>query len=248
MTKRFATFAGVAFALCVFASCASTADYRNLDADALFQQGMTNLQNRKFIDAARAFERFSLEFPTDQRYQEARYRLGEAHFGSKEYITAASAFARLQADFPGGPWADDAQFRVCESYSKMSPRVQLDQTYTEEALNQCQILVAYYPASEHVARASEIAREMTDKLANKLYSVGDFYFRRKAYDPALMYYEMAVTRYPTSEWAPRALMRMVETYRVLKYDAEEAETRARLLRDYPESAQTLLRADTVNRQ
>jgi outer membrane protein assembly factor BamD len=232
-------------------ACASAPDLKNLPADALFQQGMASLQAEKWADAARAFERFSLEFVGHERYQESRYRLGEARFGAKEYVLAAADFARLQNDFPGGPWADDAQFKTCESYVKLSPAVQLDQEYTQEALNQCQILVAYYPASEHVAKASAYVVELTDKLANKLYYVGDYYFRRRAYDPAIMYYELAASSYPTSSFAPRALSRLIDTYRVLKYDTEEADTRARLLRDYPQSPEARalsVRPDSVTTQ
>ena len=225
------------------AGCASSPDLRNLPPDALFQQGLASLQAEKWADAARAFERFSLEFVNHERYQESRFRLGEARFGAGDYVLAAADFARLQSDFPGGAWADDAQFKVCESYVELSPSVQLDQEYTQEALTQCQVLVAYYPASEHAAKAASHVVEMTDKLANKLYYVGDYYFRRHAYDPAIMYYELTVSTYPTSSYAPRALVRLIDTYRVLQYETEESEVRARLLRDYPQSAEA--RAQTA---
>ena len=217
-------------------ACAgSGTQIRTVEPTALFQEGMNKLNARKWSDAARAFERFTLEFPTDPRYQEARFHMAEAHFGQKEYITAATAFARLVGDYPGGEYADDAQAKVCESYYELSPESQLDQEYTLQALDQCNALVQFWPNSQFAPRAATMIQELTDKLARKIFEAGDYYYRRKAYDPAILYYEIAARDYPTSIYAPRALARMIQSYRILKYDTEEAETRARLLKEYPES-------------
>jgi outer membrane protein assembly factor BamD len=165
--------------------------------------------------------------------------------GAKEYITAASEFGRLAADFPGGSYADDAQFNVCESYRRLSPDIELDQQYTQAAIEQCQIVVAYFPQSEYVSRATQIVAELTDKLAHKLYATGDYYMRRKANDSAILYFDLAVKTYPMSVWAPRALSRMMDAYRNLGYDTELNATRARLLKEYPESAEAKMIPDSV---
>ncbi len=234
MSKRHVTLLAVLITVFSVNACATAGNINKLDADALWQQGVTKLADGKWVDAQRIFERFTLEFPTDTRYQQARYHVGEAHFGAKEYITAATEFARLATDYPNGPYADDSQNKVCESYHRLSPDIELDQEYTQAAINQCQVLVSYFPASEFVPRAQQVVAEMTDKLAHKLYWTGDYYFRRKAYDPAIVYYDLAAKNYPTSSFAPRALSRMIDTYKILGYDTEEAATRARLLKDYPQ--------------
>ncbi len=229
-------------------ACATASDIRKLDANDLWTQGNERLASRKWVDAARIFERFTLEFPTDSRYQEARYNLAQSRFGAKEYITAATEFSRLSSDYPAGPFADDAQYKVCESYQRLSPAIELDQQYTQSAIDQCQVLLSYFPASEFVPKATAIVAELTDKLAHKLYWTGDYYIRRKAHDSAIMYYELVVKNYPTSQYAPRALDRMIDTYKLLGYEAEEIATRARLLKDYPQSAASPQKPDSVGRR
>jgi outer membrane protein assembly factor BamD len=221
----------------LFASaCATTAAPTKVDAETLWQQGMEKLKAEKWGEASRIFQRFTLEFPTDARYQEARYHMAEAHYGAEEYITSATEFSRLAADFPGGPFGDDAQYMVCESYHQLSPDVELDQEYTQAAIDHCRVLLAYFPNSEYAPKATAILKEMTEKLAHKMYGTGDYYFRRKAYDSAIMYYELVVSTYPTTTYAPKALKRMIDAYQILGYETEEAATRARLLRDYPAAA------------
>jgi len=206
-----------------------------MEADALFQQGMERLQARKWSDAILAFERFSLVHAAHPRAAEARYRLAEAFMGRGEYITAAVEYNRLASDFPAGPWADDARYGVCTAYYELAPPPQLDQEYTRTAIDHCQSLVAYYPESDYVARAQERIAELTARLAEKEYIAAEYYFRRRAYDSSLIYYQAVADTFAQTPWAPKALLRMHEAYQRLGYETEARETRERLLREHPTS-------------
>jgi outer membrane protein assembly factor BamD len=206
-----------------------------LDADALFAVGQEAMREEDWDNAVLAFQRFTLQFPTHARGQEARYLLGLAHMGDRQYITAANEFSRLASDFPAGPWADDARFNVCESYYELSPHPQLDQEYTRGAVDHCQSLISYYPDSEYVGRAQAMLDELRTKLAQKLFLTGEFYYKRGAHDSAILYYDATVARYPTTAVAPRALVRLLDVYEELGYTPEAEATRQRLLTEYPES-------------
>jgi outer membrane protein assembly factor BamD len=205
--------------------------------DQLYQRGADAMERRKWSDAILAFSSFSLRFPTHGRVAEARFRLGEAYYNKKEYITAAGEFDRLANDYPAGPWADDARFKVCESYYRLSPKPQLDQQYTRGALDHCLSLETYYPNSDYVARARELAGELVNRLAEKEFLTGDFYYKRGAYDSGIVYFEATLRNFPTSNAAPRALLRLFQTYTTLGYKEEADAAKARLLKDFPQSEQ-----------
>jgi outer membrane protein assembly factor BamD len=206
-----------------------------LAPDVLFEKALAELQGRHWAKATELFERFTIQYPTHPRLQEARFDLAEAYFGKKEYITAANEYSRLANDYPAGPYADDARFKVCESYYKLAPKPQLDQQYTKSAIDHCESLLTYYSSSEFAERGRKIISELKTRLADKMYLAGEFYFKRDAYDPAIVYYEAVLREYPDTETAPRALMRMYESYRVLNYKEEMEAAKARLLKDYPTS-------------
>ncbi len=219
---------------------------QNLTADQLFARGVTALNNRKWTEATESFERFTLQFPTHPRVQEARFRLAEAFLGKKEYISAATEFSRLASDFPTSEWADDARLKVCESYAKLSPKPPLDQQYTKAAFDHCVAFEGLYPNSEYVARAKEIAAQMMNRLAEKEYGAGDFYFKRRAWDSAITYYESTVREYPASNFASRSLLRLFQAYTTIGYKEEADAAKARLLKDYPNSdAAREVQANTV---
>jgi outer membrane protein assembly factor BamD len=155
-------------AACLAAACASSGPkLTRMTPDELYAYASERADAHKWRDAIAAFERFTFEYPTNPRYQEARYRLSQAHFGAKEYITAATEYARLAMDFPAGPWADESRFGVCDSYYRLSPRVELDQEYTNAAIEHCEALISYHPDSPLVSRAQEMI-EMRDAGAKHL--------------------------------------------------------------------------------
>lgn len=206
-----------------------------LGPDPLFERAVALLNDRDWTEAIAAFEQFVIQYPTHPRVQEARYRLAEGYFGKKEYITAANEFSRLANDYPAGNYADDARFKVCDSYYKLSPKTQLDQQYTRAAFDHCQSLIAYYPSSEYVTRAQEISKELRNKLAEKEYIAGEYYFKRGAYDSAIIYYEATARDYTDTIFSPRALLRLLQTYETLGYKEEAEATKQRLLKEYPDS-------------
>lgn len=221
--------------LAVIACGKSPAMTDQLGPDALFERAIAKLHDRDWTDAITLFERFAIQYPTHPRLQEARFRVGEAYFGKKEYITAANEFDRLAKDYPAGPFADDSRFKVCDSYYRLSPKPQLDPQYTRAALDHCQSLITFYGTSEFAPRAQELITKSQEKLAQKEFLNAEFYFKRNAYDSAIIYYESTVRLYPQAAAAPRALLRLHETYEILGYKEEMEAARDRLLKDYSTS-------------
>ncbi len=134
-----------------------------------------------------------------------------------------------------GAYADNSRFMVCRSYEMLSPAVQLDQQYTQSAIDHCNSLISYYPNSPFVQQARDVVPRLTDKLAEKQLLAGDYYFRRHAYDSCLIYFDDLLKNYPKTRAAPQALLRMVEAYTKLGYKEDAQAARERLLRDYPSS-------------
>ncbi|MCI0436111.1 MAG: outer membrane protein assembly factor BamD [Gemmatimonadetes bacterium] len=218
------------------AACGSGApNLGQLPADALYARGVERLEAGKWDEAIRALEQFIFQYPTHENYQEARFRLGKAYAGKNEHIMAAGEFSRLADDFPTSDWADDARFEVCREYHELSPIASRDQQYTVAAIQHCESLLAYYPDSEYAPQAREVIAALLDKLAEKVFRGGEFYFKSKAIDSAINVFEHVVETFPTSAWAPRALLRLHEAYVTIGYTEEAQQARERLLRDYPES-------------
>jgi outer membrane protein assembly factor BamD len=227
----------VALALLLGGCAAKGPQIYQLPSDPLYELAMQKLDEKKWGDAIKALDQFALRFPGDPRSEEARFQLGIAHFEKRDFITAAAEMVRLASDYPTGRYADEARFKTCESYYRLSPKPQLDQEYTRAAIDHCDALIASYPNSEFSPKAEELIGDLREKLARKSFLNGDYYYKRKAYDSAILYYEGLLRDYPTTDSAPKALLRLVQIYHRLRYAEELEAARDLLLTNFPESAE-----------
>ena len=225
-------------------ACASNSRFEGMDADQIYRMAEQDFADGDFEDAAEAFDRILIAFPSYAQIAEANFLLGQALYNSKQFITAASEFTRFLGSYPAHPRAPEAALGVCKSNEALSPHYQRDQTFTEQALLICQNVANDYLGTAMGTEAGEIAIAMRNKLAEKLFESGMYYFRRGAYDSSVINFEDVIEAYPGTVYAPRALVKIMDAYTVIGYADEVESARNRLLRLYPDSpeAQTVIAA------
>ncbi|HET7276322.1 MAG TPA: outer membrane protein assembly factor BamD [Longimicrobiaceae bacterium] len=209
----------------------------SLGPDVLYADGIAAYEAGDYDRAIRLLQYFVQEHVADERAPQVRMILGQAHAAEEEYITAAAQYQRFLTDYPANERAVDARYGVCLAYVNLSPDPDLDQEYTHAAIAHCSAIVQYYPDSEQAALAQAHLDDLRMKLARKGYQTGEFYLSRKAYDAAVIYFTDVANNFADTTLAPAALKKLVETYTLIGYVEEAAEAKARLLEQYPESAE-----------
>lgn len=84
------------------------------------------------------------------------FRLGQAYYHTEQYLLAADMFTKVQ-QLPASPYAATAQFMVASSYEKMSPPFELDQAYTQKAIEEFALYRELYPLTDSVRSAEQAA-------------------------------------------------------------------------------------------
>jgi outer membrane protein assembly factor BamD len=223
--------------LLALGGCGRRARPAPIGPDVLFQRGIAAYQAGDHSRAIRELEAFLQSHVGDPRAPRARLTLGQARMAKRDYVPAAADFTRLLNDFPQDPLGREARFGLCEAYRSLSPAPARDQEYTTAAIAYCESFAELHGGTPEATRATEWVAELRRKLAQKSYETGMFYFRRGAYDAGVIYFQETVQQYPGTEVAPTALLRLVESYERIGYKEEAEEARARLLREYPQSAE-----------
>lgn len=223
-------------ALLFLSSCALFRKQEPLSSEQAYARGMEAYNARKFGRAAVFLTRWvEANAAGDPRMPGALLALGRSHLNTREYLTAGSEFLRILTDYATSPEQVEARYGICQAYRGLSPKAPLDQQYTEVAITYCESFAGYYPDTPQADTAREWITEMREKLAEKSYLNGMFYFRRGAYDAAVIYFTEAADNYPQTRWAPAALLKVVEAYEKVGYREEAEEARARLRRLFPQS-------------
>jgi outer membrane protein assembly factor BamD len=202
--------------------------------ETLMEASKQQFRKGHFSAARTGFQRVTFEVPaSDPLGGEARYYLAECNYAEGEFVDAAKNFRKVADDYAGNPLAPDALLRAGDAAVAEWNRIELDPTSGQEALASYQELTTRYPNSRAAERARLKLKSLADRFAEKEYRAGVFYFRLKAYDSAIIYFRAVAADYGNSEYAAQALIKLVESYRRIKYKEEIHETCAHLRQYYP---------------
>lgn len=194
------------------------------DASGQFQDAMQLVRHGKWTDAQAAFQRLQFDLATRDTLQASvRFYLAESYAGQGEYLTATRDFRRVADDYPQSPLAPAALLRAGDCYGALWRRPELDPTYGQTAMATYQELVGRYPETRQAQIAAQRLHELQERFARKDYETGLFYFKRSAYDSAILYFRNMIVQYAASSLMPDAYLRLAESYKAINYREELAE-------------------------
>ena len=211
---------------------------RFTQATELYTASMREFQRKKWDNALAGFDLLATQLPArDTLLPLVYFHQGQAHARKGEHLLAAQAYQRIGDAFPDDSLADDALFQQAREYQKLWRKPQLDAQYGTTALGTFRQVLSLYPGSPLTAETGKQITMLNEWFATKDFDTGMHYFRRKAYDPALIYFRDVVRLYPGTPAARRAYFRMLESYRAINYKEEQAELCAEMRRFYPTDAE-----------
>ena len=204
----------------------------------LFAAGVRELKLHHWANAVLAFEKLTTDLPArDTLLPRTQFMLGQARAGNLEHLLAAQAYNKVAENFPEDSLADDAMFEGAREYEKLWRSPELDSQYGTTAQATFRTLVAVYPDSPRRKDAEREIMLLDEMFATKEYLAGYYYLRRKAYDPAILYFKTVVNTYPESAKARDAYLRMIESYRIIRYKEEAAEMCAAVRKRFANDAE-----------
>ncbi len=203
--------------------------------EALFQAALDEYGRKKWDNAVVAFEKLTFDLPArDTLLPMAQWYLAKSYAGRREHILAAQAYNRLSESFATDSLADDAMFQAAREYHQLWKRPTLDANYGEQALVAYQSLLGLYPDTELKDVAEAQIDSLQEWFAAKDYLSGLYYFRRKAYDSAIIYFKDVVKNHPETDKSREAQLRLAEAYEAIRYREDKKDVCAALYDKHPQ--------------
>jgi outer membrane protein assembly factor BamD len=204
------------------------------NADKLFQVAMAEYKARRFDNAAKAFEKLTLDLPArDPRLPLAFYYLAQSQERNGENLLAAGTYNRLIDAFPQDTLVDDALFLSGQAYEREWRHPELDATYGRSAITAYESLLASYPDSPFAKRAQDRLTRLDEWLAEKDYNTAYLYLKRKAFDSAILYLKDVIRQHPNAKKTRDAHLRLLEAYRAIKYTEDARDLCDAMRKAYP---------------
>jgi outer membrane protein assembly factor BamD len=210
------------------------------NADKLYQAAMAEYKAGRYDNAAKAFEKLTLDLPArDRRLPLAFYYLAQSQTKNGENLVAAATYNRLVDAFPQDTLVDDALYLSGRAYEREWRHPELDATYGRSAIAAYESLLASYPDAPYAKTARDRLVRLDEWLAEKDYNTGYLYLKRKAYDSAILYFKDVIRQHPNAKKTRDAYLRLLEAYRAIKYTEDARDLCDAMRKAHPNDREVL---------
>ncbi len=192
------------------------------DADRLYNEARTELQNGSWSKARGLYEKLEARYPFGRYAQQAQIEIAFCYYKEGETADAISTTDRFLKLNPTSPRADYVYYlrglvNFIEPPKLLGPLIgyrvsERDPKALHESFEAFKELVTRFPASPYSPDATLRITFLRDALADHEVRVADFYFRRGAYLAAVNRAQSAVREYQGAPRLEQALAIMVRSY------------------------------------
>jgi len=132
--------------------------------------------------------------------EELNWMNAQAYYGMKDYYMAGTYFKSFIDQFPFGKHAEDANFMAAMCDYKISPRPELDQDNTQNAIEGFNIFMNRFPGSSRVEESKKLVKELEEKLVEKSYLSAKLYYDMKQYKAAVVALNNSLKEYAETKY------------------------------------------------
>ena len=150
-----------------------------------------------------------------QSVEEYYYMYCMANYKQGDFMIAGYHFKNFYDQYTTSARAEECLFMYAKSYMNLSPKPELDQTYTYKALEAYQYFFNMFPVSNYTTEANEAVAKLRRKLEKKALGNAELYYRTSNYKAAAVSYENLLRDYPDIEEAEKVSFMVVKGF--MKY-------------------------------
>lgn len=189
----------------LFASCGEyQAILKSTDSELWLQKGLEYYAKGDYDKAANLLGGIITKYAGTSQYDTIVTTYSSALVNLGDFYTAAHYYSDYVKTFPSSAKCEECQYMAGYCYYKLSPKVELDQSDSQSAIDELLLFVNLFPESPNVPEAERMVQEMEDKLAYKAYLNAKLYFNLgnymgNNYQSAVITAQNCLKKYPDTK-------------------------------------------------
>ena len=164
--------------------------------DVMAKEGIEQLQNKNYIDAAQTFTKIKDRYPYSEQAILAQLKLADTLYYNRKFDEAQTAYKEFEKLHPSNKAIPYVIYQQALCFYRERPTIDRDQTPTEKALEEFRRLQKMFPQSEYAAKAEKFKQRCLNDLAEHEFYVGQFYLKTKNFSSALDRFQAISQEYP----------------------------------------------------
>lgn len=214
--------------------CATTDEKSDTPA-AKLRRGKEYLKAKNYDDAKIVFHEILEDAPDSKERVMALRLLADTFYTDEEYDEAKARYQKFLELYPAHKYAAHAMYFKAMTDFNQIHIASRDQTSTQNALEEFDELIAKFPKSSYAKKAIPKKKECTQTLARNLFEIGEYYYRKDAYQAAIGRFNTLLENYPEQDFIDETLFLLGESYFREQSFKKGRITFIKLIKKYPKS-------------
>ena len=204
ITSFWLLFAGLVF---LGISCKSSFEKVRVsgDPDLILKKAFEYYEEEDYQKAQTLFDLVLNNLRGRPEAEKAYYYYAYAHYHLEQYMLSAYYFKNFSNTFVNSEFREEAAFMSAYSNYQLSPTYRLDQTSTQDAIDEFQLFVNLFPNSKRVEECNDLIDLLRRKLEQKAFAEGQLYFNLKQYQSAVISFDNLLRDYPETPDVERVM-------------------------------------------
>lgn len=204
MRNNFFMRPGLYFILLLLLLSSSCGEYEKLlkstDYDLKKTKAKEYFEAGQYVKSTELLDQVIPRYRATDEAEDLFWMNAQSYYGMKQFDVAGSYFKSYIDQYPYGKYAEEATYLAAMCDYNLSPRAELDQEYTKNAIEEFSVFLGRYPGSSKADECKKHITEMQDKLVEKSYLSAKLYYDMGEYKAAVVALtnslkEFADTRY-----------------------------------------------------
>ena len=218
-----ASFISLSFlfsAVLVFFSCSGYEKIlKSDDYNLKYAKAFEYYNDEEYLRSGNIFDQIAPVFRGTKKADSVYFFQAMSYFKQANYEIAGHYFQLFTQTYGNSPFVEDAAFNEAYCYYLSSPRPELDQTNTYQALDAMRLYLVRYPNSKRLEECEKYITELREKLIQKSYLGAKTYFNLEDYRASLTALKSSLVDYPETQYREEILYMIVKSSYMLAFNS-----------------------------
>jgi outer membrane protein assembly factor BamD len=211
---------------------------------------------KKFFDeenytrASLLLEDILVDFRNTEKAEEISYMYAYCQYKTGNLLVASFRFKSLYDIYPNGKYAEESLYLFAYTLYFESPPVNLDQSYTEKAIEALQLFINRFPESDKVEKCNKLMDDLLGKLEEKDIRTAKVWYKVEDYKAAATALSNLLEKYPSTSHKHELQYLILDSYYRLALNSIEKRQEERFnntIDFYNENKSDLLASEYADR-
>jgi outer membrane protein assembly factor BamD len=189
------------------------------DVNLKFNKAFYFYNKGAYTKAGAIFDQLAPMIRGSRRADSVFFFQGMTQYKLNDFIIASHYFSIFVETFGNSKFIEEAAYMEAYCYYLQSPRPELDQTSTHQALDAFKLYTIRFPASSRVPDCNRYMNELNEKLMEKSYLAAQLYYNLDDYKAAVVSLGNCLADFPDSKYREEIMFKLLKAKYMLAYNS-----------------------------